>query len=222
MRERMRCVAVAVVLAVVFLGAEAKAAPVVWQLEGHVEGVYSLGGVLVDDPQLSALGVVPGASFTATIVVEAATPDADSSTNFASFADGVLAMSFSAGSYSVSVGAGAAYSQLSVNVAEQAMIANMYAPGTPSMFNPILGLEVVADVPGTFTDAMPVDPPPLANLHPFDLNDPFFGFGTSFAVLAEEQIRGSLTRWARVPEPEVAWLALAALAGLGLRLRPGR
>jgi hypothetical protein len=200
----------------------ATAAPVVWQLEGQVGGVYSLSGpqVPIDVPALTALGVVPGAPLTATIVVEPTTPDSDASPDFANFIGGVLSMSFSAGSYSVSVGGGGDYSQLVVNVADQGMLVNLYGPGASSIFNPLFALEVQADVPGTFIDAMPIDPPPLASLHPFDPNpNTLFGFGTSIGTLADVQIRGSLTRWARVPEPGLAWLALLALGGVSLRSR---
>jgi hypothetical protein len=215
MRNPMRLLAA--FLGVVCGATTANAAPVIWALEGQVENVYSIGGdpdVPVDDPALTALGVVPGAPFTATIIVEPTTPDSDPSPDFASFVDGVLAMSFSAGSYSVSAGLGATFSQLVVNVDEQLMIANIIGPGPASIFNPVFGFEVVADVPGTFSDAMPIDPPPLASLHPFDLADPLFGFGTSFAILHDVQIRSSLTSWVLVPEPGLAALLVAAFAGI--------
>lgn len=220
MRETMRFLVVLV--AVGCLANTAKAAPVVWVLEGQVENIYSQGNppVPVVDPALTALGVVPGAPFTATIIVEPTTPDSNASPDFANFIGGVLGMSFSVGTYSVSTGLDAAYSQLVVNVAEQIMLVNTYGPGPGSIFDPVFSLEIIADVPGTFTDAMPIDPPPLASLHPFDLADPKFGFGTSYGILdPAEQIRSSLTSWVLVPEPAPGWLVLAALAGLALRAR---
>lgn len=102
----------------------------------------------------------------------------------------------------------------------------MLTPRTNNFYTSpsIFGLEVSASVPGTFaSDALPIQPPPLAALLPFEPlpNDSPFGYGTSFVVIGDgsvtdEQIRGAIETWVRVPEPPAMFLA--ALAGLSALL----
>jgi len=217
------------------LAAAATAAPVTWQLEGTVRAILSCCGatyVPVADPGLTSLGVVPGAPYTATIVLEASVPDGDPSPDFGSYA-AVTGLDFLAGTYHL--GPGARFQVLNVNVVDQLMILDAGFPtGAGTVFtDPTFGFEVVADVPGTFpTDALPIDPPPVANLHPYDPGELHFGFGTTFAIIGHgtgqgtsqwEQIRADVTRWVRVPEPGVTALLAAALASwiVQVRLRAG-
>jgi hypothetical protein len=223
MRDRRVAIGgLAAAIAICVAADRSEGAPVTWQLSGSVQGVFGvldLSYTPITDPALSSLGVAPGVPFTATIVIEPATPDSNSSPDIGNYPTGVLSIEFSAGSYHAS---GAAADVLVVNVPQQLMVlATASSGGRNNVFtNPILGFEVIADAPGTFaSDAMPSDPPPLASLHPYDPQDPIFGFGTSFAVLGDGtstslQIRSAISSWVRVPEPPLALLVIAALGGL--------
>jgi hypothetical protein len=125
-------------------------------------------------------------------------------------------MTFSAGSYYVSSGPSSVGSQLALNVTSQLLLVLML-PNSGSdgiLTNPSLGLEVFASVPGTFpSDAMPVVPPPLADLSPYGPGGTYFGlFGFDEGQLV--QVRSEITSWVMVPEPPPAAVIVAALAGL--------
>jgi hypothetical protein len=212
----------AAAIAICVAADRSEGAPVTWQLSGTVQDVLTADFpyMPVTDPALSTLGVAPGVPFTATIVIEPATPDGDSSPDFGNYVPGVLSIEFSAGSYHAS---GAVNGILAVNVPTQFMVLDtVFSGGANNLFtNPLLGMEVVADAAGTFaSDAMPIDPPPLASLHPYDANSGSGGgWGTNFAVFGngtstDLQIRSAISSWVRVPEPSLALLVIAAFGGL--------
>ncbi|MBM4337444.1 MAG: hypothetical protein FJ108_16280 [Deltaproteobacteria bacterium] len=194
-----------------------RAAPFTWEIEGQVEQILSCSATCdpVDRPELTSLGVMVGAPLRATYVLESGAPDMDALPDYGRYV-AILSASFQVAGYSVSATEFPGGADLVVNVPDQAMLLLVSHGGTgPStLSNPIVGLEVLADVPGTFaSDALPLAPPNLGALHPYDPNDPNFGFGTSFAVLYDGvQIRSSISSWTLVPEPSVFALSLLGIA----------
>jgi hypothetical protein len=96
-------------------------------------------------------------------------------------------------------------------------------PGEGASFaNPVTGFEITTTVPGTIaSDALFTEPLPVANLHPYDPGEFYWGFGTTLVLIAGDviggagvQIRAGIGSWVLVPEPES--LALVALAALAL------
>jgi hypothetical protein len=205
-------------LALVFgIASTGSAAPFTWEIEGQVEQILSCSATCdpVDRPELTSLGVVVGAPLRATYVLESGAPDMDALPDHGRYV-AILSASFQIAGYSVSASALPGVADLVVNVPYQAMLllVTFGDAGPSTLSNPIVGLEVVADVPGTFaSDALPLAPPNLGALHPYDPNDPIFGFGTSFAVLYDGvQIRSSISSWTLVPEPSVFSLSLLGIA----------
>lgn len=193
------------------------AAPFTWEIEGQVEQILSCCATRdpIERPELTSLGVVVGAPLRAQYVLDSGAADMDGRPSRGQYA-AVLSASFQIAGYSVSASVLPTVGDLVVNVPYQAMLLLVsYGDAGPStLSNPIVGLEVVADVPGTFaSDALPLAPPNLGALHPYDPNDPIFGFGTSFAVLYDGvQIRSSISSWTLVPEPSVFSLSLLGIA----------
>src|SRR5262245_57848869 len=154
----MRSIALTSLIApsALWIASIASAFPLTWDIEGQVGGVYDVPydsdvPILIDVPALTAMGVVPGAPYKATVVLEAGSPDGSPESDFGSYS-GVLSMSFSAGSYSVTNTG--EFRLLNVNIAQgqpEDMIANVVSMSGPSTFfeNPIMGLEVLA-ARGTF------------------------------------------------------------------------
>ena len=219
-----RVVFIAAVVFVAFGSRFANGYPFTWKLSGHVVDVYSCcdsSPTPVSDPALADLGVVAGAPFSATITLDSLTPDTDPSPSFGQYLGAVLEMAFTAGSFHASAGPAPSSGDLVINVGLQALIADAaQSDGADTLFdNPLLALQVVG-APGTFTQAIPVHPPPVSSLQPFNLHDPLLGIASSFGVLGSDggpllQIQSQIETWV-VPEPEVdaviVALVLAVLA----------
>jgi hypothetical protein len=185
-----RVVFIAAVVFVAFGSRFANGYPFTWKLSGHVVDVYSCcdsSPTPVSDPALADLGVVAGAPFSATITLDSLTPDTDPSPSFGQYLGAVLEMAFTAGSFHASAGPAPSSGDLVINVGLQALIADAaQSDGADTLFdNPLLALQVVG-APGTFTQAIPVHPPPVSSLQPFNLHDPLLGIA--------EQLRSARER----------------------------
>jgi hypothetical protein len=196
----------------------ADAAPVVWHVAGQVIEVTNAPSSLTD------LGVEAGTPYTAIVVLESETPDANPSPDFGSYDGTPLSMSFSAASYLASAGPVEEFSSVFVNLGEQAFLASLGPNGAGDIFaDPFLFMRVQA-VAGTFpTDALPLVPVPIGDLIPPG-GSPFGG--TLFVVSGGSeagavQILASVTSWVTVPEPGIAFVLALAL-GSFLLVRSSR
>ncbi len=134
------------------IGSTGSAAPFTWEIEGQVEQILSCSATCnpVDRPELTSLGVVVGAPLRANYVLESGAPDMDALPDYGRYT-AILSASFQIAGYSVSASVFPTGADLVVNVPYQAMLLLVsYGDAGPStLSNPIVGLEVLADVPGT-------------------------------------------------------------------------
>lgn len=232
---RRTCLALGCVVTLLLAAASVpvRAATVTWQLGGTIGGIWTCcggrvgGEIEVADPALTSLGVVQGAPWTARIYLESGAADIDPSPTFGHYL-AVTGFEYSAGSYYTSTGGpgGVPYGSFIVNPDQETsiLILSGSEPGTGASFDlPTAGFEITAAVPGTIpSDALFVDPLPVANLHPYDPGELYWGFGTTLALISGAdpptglQIRSALASWVTVPEPES--LALFALTCLSLAM----
>lgn len=210
-----RSALVAAALAVSLVSGEASAALMTWELRGNVRAVTK-NGAPVDDPYFTSLGVVPGAPYVLTLLVDSSVADANPDPRTGWYDAALLHASFQAGAYYM------AFTDLGLRflrVNADTTIGSLEGPGSVSMSwgygGAAFGFDVLASALGTFTsDALPVTPQPADELRPY---------ADSLVSLFDQRsainpaVTGDILGWVIVPEAES--LSLVAVAALSLALR---
>jgi hypothetical protein len=192
-------------MAVCTMTQRASAALVTWELTGTIRSATG--------SEFTSLGIVPGAPFVLTAVIDYSVPDDDPRASIRGYSVGLVEASYRAGTYQ-SHFAGLGF---------RSLVRTLQEPGFPpppienismgwSYVGSAIGFDLLFPFGTLPTDSLPLTPP-LGSLLPYDASAVNM-FDNN--VSATGLVRGEILGWTIVPEPES--LGLAAIAALSLAL----
>jgi len=202
-------------IAALALAGSSAAAPITWSFEGQVGAIDNASPATL--ATLSSLGVSLGSSFAGQVVFESTTPDTSPAPTHGTYAGAISSFDVTIGSFQAS---GAHTNSVEVDLVSPIILLRGYGSGTSSSIfdTPLLELALVFAPPAKPpSDALPLFPPELATLAPFEPGaSSGSGYGTGVAVLGTDAyLFLELTRLVRVAEPGSAALLAFSLAAAG-------